>query len=219
MRCVMTAAAGTAGVTVRPACAGCRPGRATREAPGRRASIARAPRAAASEAAVEPGDANAKATMNPAAGEYSRSFTLELNRPMGMVLNSGRKGIGAFVAELVPGGSADVDGTVRVNDVLLSVGPDGLDVTNMDFDDIMDALGRNPDEPTMPLTMKRYADTPNKSKPIGYVWLEANASKEGVVVLPSGLQYKVLKSGKGKASIKTDTPCSCHYEGTLLDGE
>lgn len=137
---------------------------------------------------------------------------------MGMVLNSGRKETGAYVAGLVEGGNAEADGSIAVEDVITNVGPDGTDITNMLFDDIMDLLAENPDEPTMALTMKRYANTPNKSTPEGYVWLEGNAKKEGVVVLPSGLQYKVLETGKGPAGIKSDTPCSCHYEGTLLDG-
>ena len=38
---------------------------------------------------------------SPSADEYSRAFSLDLKRPMGMVLNSGNKGIGAYVADLV----------------------------------------------------------------------------------------------------------------------
>ena len=38
---------------------------------------------------------------SPSADEYSREFSLDLKRPMGMVLNSGNKGIGAYVADIV----------------------------------------------------------------------------------------------------------------------
>lgn len=49
-------------------------------------------------------------------------------------------------------------------------------------------------------------------------WLKENAEKEGVVTLPSGLQYKVLRKGEGRFHPAIGTSCSCHYEGTLIDG-
>ena len=49
-------------------------------------------------------------------------------------------------------------------------------------------------------------------------WLEANKGKEGVVVLPSGLQYKVLRKGGGAFHPTVSSPCECHYKGTLIDG-
>lgn len=52
----------------------------------------------------------------------------------------------------------------------------------------------------------------------GLAFLEENKGKPGVVTLPSGLQYKVLKKGKGPSHPTVDSPCSCHYEGKLLDG-
>ncbi len=51
----------------------------------------------------------------------------------------------------------------------------------------------------------------------GRDFLAANAKKEGVVTLPSGLQYKVLKEGKGKSPKLNDT-VTVHYRGTLIDG-
>jgi FKBP-type peptidyl-prolyl cis-trans isomerase FklB len=48
--------------------------------------------------------------------------------------------------------------------------------------------------------------------------LEANSAKDGVVTLPSGLQYKVLREGDGEFHPTADSSCSCHYEGTLIDG-
>ena len=50
-------------------------------------------------------------------------------------------------------------------------------------------------------------------------WLAENATKEGVVVRPSGLQYIVLTAAPaGAKSPKPGTTCECHYRGTLLDG-
>ena len=51
----------------------------------------------------------------------------------------------------------------------------------------------------------------------GEAFLAENKTKEGVVTLPSGLQYKVLKAGKGPKPTDTDT-VEVQYRGTLLDG-
>ncbi|HUD63880.1 MAG TPA: FKBP-type peptidyl-prolyl cis-trans isomerase [Candidatus Sulfotelmatobacter sp.] len=52
----------------------------------------------------------------------------------------------------------------------------------------------------------------------GEDFLAANKSKEGVVVLPSGLQYKILTAGAGPKPAATDT-VNCNYRGTLIDGK
>jgi UDP-GlcNAc:undecaprenyl-phosphate/decaprenyl-phosphate GlcNAc-1-phosphate transferase len=49
-------------------------------------------------------------------------------------------------------------------------------------------------------------------------FLAENKKKEGVVTLPSGLQYKILKAGAGKKPTAADT-VECHYRGTLIDGK
>ena len=51
----------------------------------------------------------------------------------------------------------------------------------------------------------------------GEKFLEENAKKDNVVVLPSGLQYTVLREGEGRKPGATDN-VQCHYEGTLIDG-
>lgn len=51
----------------------------------------------------------------------------------------------------------------------------------------------------------------------GEAFLAANAKKEGIKVTASGLQYKVITSGKGKTPKATDT-VKTHYHGTLIDG-
>lgn len=55
------------------------------------------------------------------------------------------------------------------------------------------------------------------AKKAGEEFLKENAKKEGVVVLPSGLQYQVVKEGTGRSPKATDN-VKCHYEGTLIDG-
>jgi FKBP-type peptidyl-prolyl cis-trans isomerase FklB len=51
----------------------------------------------------------------------------------------------------------------------------------------------------------------------GEAFLAANAEKEGVVTLPSGLQYKVLQQGTGASPGPTDN-VKVHYRSTLIDG-
>lgn len=51
----------------------------------------------------------------------------------------------------------------------------------------------------------------------GKAFLEANKTKEGVITLPDGLQYKVNAEGAGESPTDTDT-VKVHYKGTLLDG-
>ena len=50
----------------------------------------------------------------------------------------------------------------------------------------------------------------------GADFLEANKKKEGVITLASGLQYKILKDGKGPVPKAADT-VECNYIGTLID--
>lgn len=51
----------------------------------------------------------------------------------------------------------------------------------------------------------------------GEAFLATNKAKQGVVTLPSGLQYKVLKAGTGEKPTLDDTVI-CNYKGTLVDG-
>jgi FKBP-type peptidyl-prolyl cis-trans isomerase FklB len=55
-----------------------------------------------------------------------------------------------------------------------------------------------------------------ENKKTGEAFLAANKTKEGVVTLPSGLQYKILKAGTGPKPTAEDTVL-CHYRGTLVD--
>ena len=51
----------------------------------------------------------------------------------------------------------------------------------------------------------------------GEAFLAANKAKPGVVTLPSGLQYKILKEGTGPKPTATDSVV-CNYQGTLING-
>ena len=56
-----------------------------------------------------------------------------------------------------------------------------------------------------------------KNKKEGEAFLASNKTKDGVVTLPDGLQYKILKAGTGKKPTATQT-VSVNYRGTLVDG-
>jgi FKBP-type peptidyl-prolyl cis-trans isomerase FklB len=51
----------------------------------------------------------------------------------------------------------------------------------------------------------------------GQAFLAANKSKDGVVTLPSGLQYKILQTGTGPKPSTSDSVV-CNYRGTLING-
>ena len=65
--------------------------------------------------------------------------------------------------------------------------------------------------------MDKQAAVAKKNLDAGQAFLEANKKKEGVVTLPSGLQYKIVTEGKGKQPKSTDTVVA-HYRGTLING-
>jgi FKBP-type peptidyl-prolyl cis-trans isomerase len=64
--------------------------------------------------------------------------------------------------------------------------------------------------------MRQQATETNKKE--GEAFLAANKTKDGVVALPSGLQYKILQEGTGPKPAATDSVV-CNYRGTLLDGK
>lgn len=64
---------------------------------------------------------------------------------------------------------------------------------------------------------RKKADA-EKNKAAGEQYLKENAGREGIVSLPSGLQYKVLKEGTGPSPKETDIVI-LHYRGFLIDGK
>ncbi len=64
--------------------------------------------------------------------------------------------------------------------------------------------------------MEARANAENIEK--GKLFLEENKRRAGVVTLPSGLQYEVIKEGNVGRYAKLTDQVQCHYEGTLIDG-
>jgi FKBP-type peptidyl-prolyl cis-trans isomerase FklB len=83
----------------------------------------------------------------------------------------------------------------------------------MDDDELRAAMSAFRSDPKE----RRSTRAANANGKAGEAFLAENAKKEGVVSLPSGLQYKVLKAGQGKRPTDTDS-IECHYRGTRIDG-
>ena len=66
-------------------------------------------------------------------------------------------------------------------------------------------------------TAQAAAAAGEENKKAGEAFLAQNKAKQGVVTLPSGLQYKIIKAGDGKKPTASDT-VECNYRGTLIDG-
>jgi FKBP-type peptidyl-prolyl cis-trans isomerase FklB len=64
----------------------------------------------------------------------------------------------------------------------------------------------------------KIAAESSANKTAGEAFLAANKSKPGVVALPSGLQYKIVKQGDGPKPTAADQ-VTCNYKGTLLNGK
>jgi len=58
----------------------------------------------------------------------------------------------------------------------------------------------------------------NDNLKTGEIFLTENAKREGVVTLPSGLQYEIIKQGAGEKPLAHHT-VTCHYHGTVISGE
>jgi FKBP-type peptidyl-prolyl cis-trans isomerase len=65
---------------------------------------------------------------------------------------------------------------------------------------------------------RKEAEAAKSRKEAGARFLADNAKKEGVVTLPSGLQYKILDAGSGDKPTDADT-VQCHFSATFIDGK
>ena len=89
---------------------------------------------------------------------------------------------------------------------------------------LKDATHFTPEKAEQYFLAKREADKAAREEKLyganrtaGRQFLEENAKKEGVITLPSGLQYKVLVKGEGQVPLSTDR-VQVNYEGRLIDG-
>lgn len=119
----------------------------------------------------------------------------KLSYALGMVIGHNLQGMG--IKEL------GADFAQAVNDVLSGATP------KMTDEDAQQTVSN--------FLQKQQEEAGKAIREEGEAFLLENAKKEGVTVLPSGLQYSVIKEGTGRKPKATDK-VKCHYEGTLING-
>ena len=119
-------------------------------------------------------------------------------------------GIGRQLAQMGANDLSIEDFAAAIKDVIAG---NELKVSNREAQTIVQEYFRKKEEK---LNAER-AEKGKVAKAEGEKYLAENAKKGGVTVLPSGLQYMVLKEGNGNKPKATDT-VKCHYEGFLIDG-
>ncbi|MCG8335886.1 MAG: FKBP-type peptidyl-prolyl cis-trans isomerase [Proteobacteria bacterium] len=107
----------------------------------------------------------------------------------------------------------DIDTTTLVKGIEDAIKGANPLLTQEQIREVMTNLQKN----MMAKKQKADAESAGKNKTDGELFLAKNKSKKGIVTLPSGLQYQVVRKGTGATPKATDTVVT-NYEGTLIDG-
>jgi FKBP-type peptidyl-prolyl cis-trans isomerase len=154
--------------------------------------------------AAKPAAAPAQTSQSPAAGSAKVLLTQKekLSYAIGMETAKGLKAQGLDVdpALVVQGFNDSLSGT----QALLS-------------DDELNEIVKGLQQQIREKQMKAVDAAAAQNKKEGEAFLAENGKKEGVTVLPDGLQYKILSAGSGKRPSENDT-VMCNYKGTFIDG-
>ncbi|MGD9158735.1 MAG: FKBP-type peptidyl-prolyl cis-trans isomerase [Desulfobacteraceae bacterium] len=121
--------------------------------------------------------------------------------------------IGANMAQSVIEINDEIDLTMLQKGIADKIKGKELLVSNEEAQPLLHALS----EKLRARQQEEYAKSIQKNLEAGQAYLKENKTGEGVVTTESGLQYKVLKEGKGKSPGISDK-IRVHYEGTKLDG-
>ncbi len=120
-------------------------------------------------------------------------------------------GIGQQLAQMGAGSDLNVDDFAQsIKDVLAG---NELKVSHREAQQLVQDYFAKKEE----MMNAERAEKGKAAKAEGEKYLAENGKKEGVITLPSGLQYQVLKEGNGKKPTAKDQ-VKCHYEGFLIDG-
>lgn len=107
----------------------------------------------------------------------------------------------------------DVDQTYLIQGLKDALSKSATLMTDNEMETTMTAF----QEELMAKMQEKQLRDGDKNKKVGEDFLAANKKKEGVVTLPSGLQYKIIKAGNGPKPT-ADQTVRVHYKGTLIDG-
>ena len=122
-------------------------------------------------------------------------------------------GIGVGVAKTLKAQGIDVNLDLVVKGLRDALSGQKLAMSDEEINSTMSALQQEVNQKQM----QERAKLADDNKKAGDAFLVDNGKRDGVVTLPSGLQYKVVKAADGKKPTDADT-VSCNYKGTLIDG-
>lgn len=164
-----------------------------------------APAAAADQSAPDAGTAASTPT-DPAAAKNDSSYALGYRTGGGFAQEFGKFGVKL----------EDLDMDTFVNGFTAAVKGDGPELEEARLQAAMESLGN--------MLQSREKEASDANLAAGKKFLEENAKKEGVTVLESGLQYKILKKGGDEKYIApkegetSEKQFMVNYKGTLTDG-
>lgn len=121
--------------------------------------------------------------------------------------------IGASIGKNLKKDATDVDLDVLIKGMKSAMSGQKLLMSDNDVRQVMASYQNDLRKRSM-LT-RQEALVANKKK--GEDFLAENKTKDGVVTLPSGVQYQIIKAGKGKTPLDSDT-IEVNYRGSLIDG-
>ena len=122
-------------------------------------------------------------------------------------------GIGVQLAKSLKNQGVDVNSDRLIQGLRDALSGQKLLMSDDDINTTMAALQQEMSQKQM----RERAKQADENKKASDAFLADNGKKDGVVTLPSGLQYKILKAADGKKATDADT-ISCNYRGTLIDG-
>ena len=119
-------------------------------------------------------------------------------------------GIGRQLSDMGAKGLSIEDFAQAIKDVIAGAEPQ---IGDQEAQTIVQEFFQEQEKKQRAAAAEKFKD----AKEDGEKYLADNAKNEGVVTLPSGLQYKILEEGNGGKPKATDN-VKCHYEGMLIDG-
>jgi FKBP-type peptidyl-prolyl cis-trans isomerase FklB len=129
--------------------------------------------------------------------------------------------IGTSIAKTLQHDGIDVDAAILARGLSDALGGGKLLLSDDELKAVFTAIQKDVTErqkeahEKQEAEMKAFGEANQKE---GAEFLATNKTKEGVVTLPSGLQYKIEKQGDGPKPRSTDTVV-CNYRGTLINGK
>ena len=122
-------------------------------------------------------------------------------------------GIGVGVARTLKNQGIDVNTDVLMRGLRDALAGQKLAMSDDELNNTMSALQQEVNQRQQQAKAKEADD----NKKAGDAFLAGNGKKDGVVTLPSGMQYKIVKAAEGQKPTDADT-VTCNYRGTLIDG-